>query len=617
MRMILLVPGVRFVGATASHLLDCAGNLRSGRRSAQSGFFSSRQVAVGSYRCARAAALGLFAVALVAVSPARSQEDGDTAREAAMVRFAQGVHLLEDGKAADAIPLLEFAWRESGREPRVGARLAQAYYAVRDVAQAERVAAAVLEADPSLAEMWQLRARLALAKGDIAGAIAHLEQARTLLPGSLETERMLAGLYAEQGDLDAALSSIDRCIQIEPGISDLHVSRGEVLVAKGRVDEAEAAFVEALALDPLDVNAVENLYDLYRGTARTDDALRVLEQYAARPGAAFPARMRLAQAYADAGRFDDAARLLEDGRASRPQSDEADLLLGRIYFEAKRYEDARKIFEPMYKKAGNSPELARIMGDLSLKTGKPKAARTYFERAIAWGRDDYRSYLAFFFASTPRDPKDGMALELSPDDRATLIENASRLAPRADFDAQFAVGMACSAADSLEKARMHIARANELRPGQQPVLFNLASVYEKMGRYPDAERVLVELHSLAPEDATICNFYGYLLALMKKDLDRAESLVRVALAKEPDNPFYIDSLGWVHYQRGEYARAVTELERAARIAVDDPVILEHLGDAYYAASRYREALAAYQQSVRHEDDANIREKITATQRHLR
>lgn len=579
--------------------------------------FFSRQVAVLSYRCARVAVFGLSVLVLVAASPVRAQEGEDPSREAAMVRFVQGVHLLEEGRAADAIPLLEFAWRESGHAPQVGARLAQAYYAVRDVAQSERMAAAVLEADPSRAEMWQLRARLALGGGDLNGAIGHLEKARALLPGSLETERMLAGLYAERGDMESALASLDRCIQLEPGLPDLHVARGEVLVATGRMDEAEAAFTAALALDPLDVSAVENLYDLYRNTARSDEALRVLEAYASRPEATFAARMRLAQAYADAGRFDEAARLLETGRDSRPQSDEADLLLGRIYFEAKRYDDARGIFEPMYRKAGNSPELARIMGDLSLKTGKPKAARTYFERAIAWGRDDYRSYLAFFFASTPRDPAEGMSLELSADDRATLIENASRLAPRADFDAQFAVGMACAAGDSLEKARMHLSRANELRPKQQAVLFNLASVHEKMGRYDDAERVLVELHDLAPEDATVCNFYGYLLALMKKDLDRAESLVRVALAKEPDNPFYIDSLGWVYYQRGEYARAVTELERAARIAGDDPVILEHLGDAYYALSRYREALAAYQQSARAQDGAKIRGKIDTTQRRLR
>jgi Flp pilus assembly protein TadD len=138
-----------------------------------------------------------------------------------------------------------------------------------------------------------------------------------------------------------------------------------------------------------------------------------------------------------------------------------------------------------------------------------------------------------------------------------------------------------------------------------------------MERYEDAERVIVELHGLAPDDATVCNFYGYLLSLMKKNLDRAELLVRTALGKEPDNAFYIDSLGWVYFQRGEYARAVTELERAVEIAGDDPVILEHLGDAYSASSRHRDALAAYQRSARVQDGAQIRAKIDAEKRRLR
>jgi tetratricopeptide (TPR) repeat protein len=106
----------------------------------------------------------------------------------------------------------------------------------------------------------------------------------------------------------------------------------------------------------------------------------------------------------------------------------------------------------------------------------------------------------------------------------------------------------------------------------------------------------VVLHARQPDDATTCNFYGYLLALMGKDLEKAEELIRKALETEPENGYYIDSLGWVFFRRGEYDRAVEELERAARFVSDDPVILEHLGDAYNAANRYEEAVSAYERS---------------------
>ncbi len=95
------------------------------------------------------------------------------------------------------------------------------------------------------------------------------------------------------------------------------------------------------------------------------------------------------------------------------------------------------------------------------------------------------------------------------------------------------------------------------------MVLNLASVLEKLKRYEEAERHIASLHERQPDDPTTCNFYGYLLALMGKDLDNAEELVRKALEGEPQNGYYTDSLGWVFFMRGDYPRAIEELEKAA------------------------------------------------------
>jgi Flp pilus assembly protein TadD len=97
-------------------------------------------------------------------------------------------------------------------------------------------------------------------------------------------------------------------------------------------------------------------------------------------------------------------------------------------------------------------------------------------------------------------------------------------------------------------------------------------------------------------------------------LDEAEQLIQRALQLEPNDGFYIDSLGWVYFQKGDYARAVEQLERAVAITVDDPTIIEHLGDAYVrfgnsdlALSRYREAI---QKSKEDDQVKRIRDKIS-------
>ena len=118
---------------------------------------------------------------------------------------------------------------------------------------------------------------------------------------------------------------------------------------------------------------------------------------------------------------------------------------------------------------------------------------------------------------------------------------------------------------------------------------------------------------LNPKNAAALNYLGYTWAEMGVQLDDAEDLIQRALRIQPDDGFYIDSLGWVYYQKGDYPKAVEYLERAVEITVDDPTIIEHLGDAYEKAGRPDRALIRYRAALKltKETDQNkrLRDKI--------
>jgi tetratricopeptide (TPR) repeat protein len=558
-----------------------------------------------------------FACLLAGAAPANAQSRDTGGESGAMASFARGVFLLENGHADQAIEPLEEAWRASEHAPAVGARLAEAYYAIRDMSRAELIADDVLESDPNREDVLQLKARLCYARRDVPASIGYLERVREVRPSSFETERLLASLYAEVGDRDKAIEAIQRCIVIEPSIPHLHVLLGNMLEEVGRTEEAERAYIAALDLDASDETAVESLTDLLEKEGRVADAIPHLERLAASPGAPEAAALALAQAYLQVGRFTDGIDLLEARRGDGHLAPEGEILLGRLYYEADRSEDAIRIFGPLYEHTGNNPELARILGELYLKTGNPARARTYFEAAIASQPKDYRGYLALFFAQSEAFTQGGPHIEMSPAEAGALLTTASGLVPGSDFDSNYALGMAFSSVDSLRSARVYLARANTIKPGDRGTLFNLSAVEEKSGDLESALRYLEELHGIVSDDAAVNNFYGYVLAELNRDLDKAESLIRSALAAEPENGYFIDSLGWVQYQRGDYRDAAEQLERALRILGDDPVILEHLGDAYAALSRYKEALAAYRQSDSlQENNLKLREKIQSTERQL-
>jgi Tfp pilus assembly protein PilF len=116
-----------------------------------------------------------------------------------------------------------------------------------------------------------------------------------------------------------------------------------------------------------------------------------------------------------------------------------------------------------------------------------------------------------------------------------------------------------------------------------------------------------------PKNAPALNYLGYTWAEMGVQLDEAEDLIQRALKITPNDGFYIDSLGWVYYQRGDFARAVEQLEKAVELTVDDPTIIEHLADAYEKAGKQERAVARYRDGLKHSKEAEqikrIRDKI--------
>jgi Flp pilus assembly protein TadD len=106
-----------------------------------------------------------------------------------------------------------------------------------------------------------------------------------------------------------------------------------------------------------------------------------------------------------------------------------------------------------------------------------------------------------------------------------------------------------------------------------------------------------ETIKLNPSNAQALNYLGYTYAEMGTNLGEAEGLIQRAIKLEPEDGFYIDSLGWVYYQQGHYPEAVKELERAVDLAGDDPTITEHLADAYKKLGKIKEANHLYKDAL--------------------
>ena len=93
------------------------------------------------------------------------------------------------------------------------------------------------------------------------------------------------------------------------------------------------------------------------------------------------------------------------------------------------------------------------------------------------------------------------------------------------------------------------------------------------------------------------NYLGYMLADRGTRLDEALGYIRRAVALDPQNGAYLDSLGWVYYKMGNYELAEENLRRASERMGDDPTIHDHLGELYLKTGRLKLAATHWERSL--------------------
>jgi tetratricopeptide (TPR) repeat protein len=110
--------------------------------------------------------------------------------------------------------------------------------------------------------------------------------------------------------------------------------------------------------------------------------------------------------------------------------------------------------------------------------------------------------------------------------------------------------------------------------------YNIATVYDASGNYDLAEKHLQRYIVLKPDSSDAYNYLGYMLVEQNKTLDKAVTLIEKAIAIDPNNGTFHDSLGWAYFRLGKIDKAVSSLEKAIELTPYDSDIHEHLGEAY-------------------------------------
>ena len=139
---------------------------------------------------------------------------------------------------------------------------------------------------------------------------------------------------------------------------------------------------------------------------------------------------------------------------------------------------------------------------------------------------------------------------------------------------------------------------------------SLGSVYFKMNNWTQCEKSFEQALIQNPDNATALNNYAYYLGIKKVQLDKALGIVQYAVSMQPNNGVYLDTFGFILFQKKQYQAAVEQLEIAVKLNATDQEIWEHLGDAYFMLGNESKAMECWNKGLQlNPTHSKLKEKI--------
>jgi tetratricopeptide (TPR) repeat protein len=463
------------------------------------------------------------------------------------------------------------------RDPRVAKRATEVALYARMPGAAIEAAKIWYETEPSSPQALQALTGLLIDAKRHEEALPYLQKllaADRAGDGFLQLNRLLANSQ----DKALILKLVQRLAQPYPGLAQAHFAVAQAAAAAEQTELALAEVRSAYALKPD--------WDL---------------------AALFEAQ--LLQRQSNALALERLAAFLE----RFPKAREVRMSYARILVAERKYPEARTEFQTLSRDFPDNVDVVFAVGVLSLQLQDYALAEANFKRLIALPYRD-KNTVRLYLGQIAEEQKDyPQALhwyeEVASGEQylPAQVRYALVLNKQGNLDAarahlrqvpvrseQARVQLLLAEAQMLRDANQPreafdmIERALQSMPDQPELLYDYAMLAEKLERMDLLENNLKKLISLQPDHAHAYNALGFSLADRNLRLPEAQGLIEKALQLAPDDPFIIDSMGWLMYRMGKHQQAL-EFLRKAYTARPDAEIAAHLGEVLWVAGERGEA----------------------------
>jgi tetratricopeptide (TPR) repeat protein len=526
----------------------------------------------------------LAALALGAVGPSAADDmtddavdqDGGSAQSEAMYEFLVAELAAQRGDTEGALAVFHRLARDT-KNPQVARRAVETAIRARAFGPALESASLLLELDPESSLAREIMAALLANEGDLGKAKKTLEPLLSKNPRRGPIVMQLSGLLTKFPDKAAVLQATQELCEPYLNSPEAHYAIGVSALVAGRVELAGQEADAALAIKP----------SWEQGAILKAQVLRK-----AAPG--------------------DVLAFYQRFVAANPSSQDVRMQLGRELAAEKKLGEAREQFRAAEKLSRNDAQAAYAIGLLSLQLEDFLEAQVAFSRALKNGyREPTSIYLGMGQAAEGLkryeeaigwyqkvDAGDWVRAQLKI---ATLIARQQGLAAGREYlqriearNEEDGIQMVQVEAQLLREAKAWnetydtLTKALAKYPDSFELRYDRAMAAERVDRLEVMESDLRRVIKMKPDYAHAYNALGYTLADRTDRFAEAKELIEKAYKLSPDDPFILDSLGWVNFRMGRMQDAIKHLQTAYSQR-PDPEIAAHYGEVLWSAGNRDEA----------------------------
>lgn len=424
-----------------------------------------------------------------------------------------------------------------------------------DLKGAEGEVKKAIELNPKNEEAYITLAKIQLAQKKIVDATSTLQKMTKTFPASAVGWSLLTKIYIASRKFKEALPASRTAYELQKNQPEYAFLYGLCLDLNGKQQEAVALYEQLLRANPTNPELTERMVTLYRELGNLDDALSLIDDILARSkvrhaGLVFQRALILWEL----NRNDEAAKDIEVVLKENPESDRNLYMAGFAQERIRNFDAAMARYQKIPE---DSP--------LFIQAG-------YRRALILRETKDIDGSLNIMKGLSSRSDADMSTWQIYID----ILADAKR----------------------FDEARDAAIQGSKAFPDKTQLLFLRGVYQERTGRMGDAENSMLAVIKIDPNHSSALNFLGYMLAEQGRELDKAQAMVQKALQLKPGDGSYLDSLGWIQYQRKDYKRALETLNKALEASPEEGVIMEHIGDTHVALGDKMTATQYYDRALK-------------------